>query len=130
MALFSIFGWVSIISIVALIIGNSILLLIRTTDLIEDRKRLIPYFILPFSYIMIRLLFFYFPIDYINTISLITMILATALVTYLLIRPKTNKFKTKLNIKKSKKKDKKKRKGKKKSKKKEKKKGEEETDEG
>ena len=129
-ALFSIFGWVSIISIVALIIGNSILLLIRTTDLIEGRKRLIPYFILPFSYIMIRLLFFYFPIDYINTISLITMILVTALVTYLLIRPKTNKFKTKLNIKKSKKKDKKKRKGKKKSKKKEKKKGEEETDEG
>jgi hypothetical protein len=79
---------------------------------------------------MVRLLLFYFPIDYVNTISLITMILATALVTYLLIRPKTNKFKTKLNIKKSKKKNKKKRKEKKKSNKKEKNKGEEKTDEG
>ena len=127
MILFSIFGWVSIISIVALIIGNSILLLIRETDKIEGGKKLIPFFVLPISYILMRLIFFYIPIPYINTVSLITMILATALVTYLLIRPKTNKLKTKEDIKKPKKKEKKKRK---KRKRKKEKKGEEEPDEG
>jgi hypothetical protein len=128
-ALFSVFGWVSIISIVALIIGNSILLLIRTTDLIDGRKSLIPYLVMPSSYIMMRVILFYIPIDSINTISLITMILATALVTYLLIRPKTNKFKTKRDIKKSKKKEKRKEKKNKKIKKRDKKKGKDETDE-
>jgi Ca2+/Na+ antiporter len=126
-ALFSIFGWVSIISIVALIIGNSILLLIRETDKIEGSKKLIPFFVIPFSYLMMRLIFFYFPIAFINTVSLISMILATALVTYLLIRPKTNKFKTKEDIKKPEKKEKKKRK---KRRRKKEKKGEEELDEG
>ena len=126
-ALFSIFGWVSIISIMALIIGNSILLLIKETDKIKGRKKLILFFVMPFSYVLMRFLFFYFPIAYINSISLITMILATAIVTYLLIRPKTNKLKTKRDIKKPKKKGKKKRKmiGRKKEIK-----GEEETDEG
>jgi hypothetical protein len=104
--LFSIFGWVSIISIISLIIANSIILLIRATDEIPGRSRLLPIITLPVSYILIRLLFFYFPIPYINFISIVVMILSTVVVTYLLLRSKTNKFKSKRNIKKSKKKGK------------------------
>ncbi len=105
-ALFSFFGWVSIISIVSLIIANSILLLIKTTDEIPGGFRIIPFITIPISYIFMRVLFYFLPINYVNFISIIIMIFLTVIVTYLLLRSKTNRFKTKRNIKKLKKKDK------------------------
>jgi hypothetical protein len=105
-AIFVIFGWLSIVSMVSIVISNMILYLIKTTDEISGLWRYIPYLTLPISYILIRLLFFYFPIDYITTMSLIVMIVITGIVTFLLLYYKTNRFKSKLDIKLFKKKDK------------------------
>jgi hypothetical protein len=99
-ALFSILGWLSVISIIALLIIDMILLLIKTADEIPRFWKFIPYIIIPFSYILARLFFFYFPTDYSNIVSLLVMIFSTALITYILLKYKTNKFKTILNIKK------------------------------
>jgi hypothetical protein len=98
---FSILGWLSIISIMALFISAMILNLIKTTDQIPGAWKFLPYVIIPLSYILARLLFFNFLTDYKNIISLLVMILSTGLITYLLLKYKTNKFKTKLDIKKS-----------------------------
>ena len=103
-ALFAVFGWISIISIVSLIIAVSILLLIKTSDKIPGRSRFIPFLTIPVSYILARLLFHFFPIPNIFFISIVIMILSTVSIIYLMLRLKTNKFKTKLIIKKSKKK--------------------------
>jgi len=105
-ALFSIFGWLSIIAIMSLVIADMILFLIKTTDEIPGRWKILPYVTMPVSYILIRLLFLYFQTDYTNIISLLVMILSTVLVTYFLLKYKTNKFKTKLDIKTLKKKSK------------------------
>ncbi len=105
-ALFSIFGWLSIISITSILIANMILLLIKTTDEIPSYWKLIPYITIPVSYILIRLLFFYFPVDFTNSASLLATILCTGLVTFLLLKYKADKFKTRIHIKLFKKKDK------------------------
>lgn len=105
-AIFVVFGWLSIVSIVSIVIANMLIYLIKTTDEIPGIWRFIPYLTLPISYILIRLVFFYHPIDFITTISLIVMILSTAVVTLLLLYYKTNRFKSKLGIKSLKKKDK------------------------
>jgi hypothetical protein len=97
--LFSIFGWLSIISIVSLIITHFIIIMIKLTDNIPGKKRVLPYLTLPFSYILMRLLFHYIKIPYSNSISTIVMILLTGLVIYYLLRKNTNKFKTKKTIK-------------------------------
>ena len=98
-ALFSIFGWLSIIAIMAILISHLLILLIKTVDDLPGIWKVFPYLTLPFSYILIRLLFFYFPTDFTNSASLLVMILFTALVTFLLLKIKTNKFKTKRDIK-------------------------------
>jgi hypothetical protein len=98
-ALFIIFGWLSIISIMSIVIANMLLFLIKTTDEIPGFWKFIPYITLPVSYILTRLLFFYFPTDFTTTISLIVMALSTVVVTYLLLNYKTNKFKSKLVMK-------------------------------
>ena len=105
-AIFVTFGWLSIVSIVSILIANMLLYLIKITDEIPGLWRFIPYLTLPISYVLIRLFFFYFPIDFITTISLIVMILTTVVVTFLLLYHKTNRFKSKLDIKLFKKKDK------------------------
>jgi hypothetical protein len=97
--LFSIFGWLSIISIVSLIITHLLLLLIKTTDKIEGKKKYIPYIFLPASYILMRLLFLYIKTEHDLSISLLVMILLTILVTYYIKKGKTNKLKTKKRIK-------------------------------
>ena len=96
---FTILGWLSIISIISIIITNLLLYLIKTTDKIPVFWKLIPFIILPVSYILLRLLFFYFPMDYSNTISLLVMIFSTVIITYVLLYTKTNKFKFKFGIK-------------------------------
>lgn len=103
-AIFSIFGWLSIVSIISIVIADMILLLIKATDEIPEGWKLLPYFTIPVSYISMRLVFFYFPIDYTNLISITVMIISTTIVTYLLLRIKTNKFKSELDIKSSRKK--------------------------
>jgi hypothetical protein len=89
----------SIISIISIIIANLIIYLIKTTDKIPGILRILPYITLPVSYIFSRLLFFYFPIDFITTISLLIMIVSTIFVAYIILYTKTNKFKFKLGIK-------------------------------
>jgi len=104
--LFSILGWLSIISIISLIVADMILLLIKNTDEIPGFWKILPYITMPVSYILMRLLFIYFPTEYTNIVSILVMILSTMVVTYLLLRFKTNKFKTQLDIKSLKKKSK------------------------
>jgi hypothetical protein len=96
----------SIIAIVSLIVSTLILLLIRTTDEIPGKIKLLPYLIIPVIYILMRVVFFYYPIENSNMISLAAVILSTILITFLLLRLKTNKFKSKRDIKSRKKKKK------------------------
>lgn len=98
MAFFSILGWLSIISIVSLIITHLILLLIKFTDNIEGIKKLLPYISIPVSYVLCRLVFFYYPIPYLNNISLLLTIFTASLLVILLSKKKTNKFKTKIDM--------------------------------
>ena len=98
-ALFSILGWISIIAIVSMAITHMILLLIKTTDEIPGHWKLVPYIVMPVSYILIRVLFFFFPADFTNSTSLLTMILSTILSVFILLKYKTNKFKTKTHMK-------------------------------
>jgi hypothetical protein len=97
--LFSVFGWLSIISIIALFLSFLILLFIFAIDKIKGRKKIIPYITIPISYILARVLFIYLPTDMDKSMSLIIMILLTILVIYLLMKPKCDKFKTKKKIK-------------------------------
>jgi len=98
-SLFSIFGWLSIISIVALVIADILLFLIKITDELPDGWRLLPYLTIPISYVLARTIFFFFPNDFSNSISLLVMIFSTVAVTFLLLYYKTNKFKTKTKMK-------------------------------
>jgi hypothetical protein len=96
---FSIFGWLSIISIVGLFISYLIIIFIFSVDKIKGRKKILPYITIPISYILARVLFIYLSTDMDKSISLIIMILTTIVVIYLLINRKGDKFKTKRKIK-------------------------------
>ena len=93
-ALFSIFGWLSIISIASLFISHLILFLIKTADEIPGFWRIFPYLTIPFSYVIMRTVFYFFPFDLMYATSLFVMVLSTALVTFLLLRFKSDRFKT------------------------------------
>jgi len=97
--LFSIFGWLSIISITALIIADAIILLIKITDKIPGKSRFIPYITIPSTYVLTRMFFFYFPSDFTKIASLSIMILSTILITFLILKYKTKKFNTKTGMK-------------------------------
>ncbi len=105
-ALFTILGWLSIISIVSLVIANMILLLIKTTDEIPGRWKVFPYATMPISYVIARVLFFYIPSDFTKPVSVLILILSTITVTYFLLKRKSNRFKTERDIKLLKKKSK------------------------
>ena len=96
---FSILGWLSITAIVALLIGHMLVLLIKTTDKIPGIWKLLPYITIIVSYITARIIFYLYPMDYSNTISLLTTICSTSLITVFLIKHKTNKFKTDTDMK-------------------------------
>jgi hypothetical protein len=98
-AFFSILGWISIISIIALVITDMILILIKTTDELPGFWRFVPFITIPTSYILVRIVFYYFPNGDTNILSLLIMILSTISITYLLLKYKTNKFKTSVGIK-------------------------------
>lgn len=98
-ALFSVFGWLSIVSIISLVISQMIILLIKTTDELARFWRMLPYITMIGSYLLMRLIFFYIPSDLTNSVSLIVMIISTIVVTFLLLWRKTNRFKSKFDIK-------------------------------
>jgi len=100
-ALFSLLGWISIIAIASLIITQAIILLIKNTDELPRPWSFLPYLTIPVSYTTMRTVFFFFPLAFSNNISLIAMILSTILITFLLLKYKTNRFKTKKDIKKA-----------------------------
>ena len=96
--LFSILGWLSIISIVSLIITHMILLLIKFTDNIKGVSKFFLYLVIPVSYVFLRLIFFYCPIPYQNSISLLLTIFITSIVLIILLKKNTNKFKTNIDM--------------------------------
>jgi hypothetical protein len=98
-AFFSILGWLSIISLVSLIITHMIIFLIKITDEIPGFWRFIPFLILPISYISIRIVFTFFESELKHSVSLLGMILSTIVAVLLLLRFKTNTFKTKVAMK-------------------------------
>lgn len=97
--LFTIFAWLSIVSITAIIIADLIIILIKTTDEIPGKSRFLPYVTIPTSYIIMRIIFFYIPTDFTNIASISIMIISTILVTFLLLKYKTKKFNTKTGMK-------------------------------
>ena len=105
-ALFIVFGWLSIISIVSIIISDMIMIFIRTTDEIPRFWNWIPYIMLPTTYVLFRVLFYFISTDYDFSISLLGMILITSIITYILLKSKSDRFKTERDIKSLKKKEK------------------------
>jgi hypothetical protein len=104
---FSILGWLSIIAIVSLIVTHSIILLIKTTDEIPGVWRFLPYITLPVSYSIARGVFYLIQPtgeEFTTSVSLLIMILSTLSIVLLLLKYKTNKFKTKTDMKQLKKK--------------------------
>ena len=97
--IFSILGWVSIISILALLITHCLIFLIRIADELTGIKKYLLYLTPIISYILARILFHFIRIDYAYSTSLFMMILSTAIVCLLILRNKTNKFKSKKDIK-------------------------------
>lgn len=93
-ALFSIFGWLSIISIASLIVSHFILFLIKTADEIPGLWKMIPYLTIPFSYAVMRTVFYFYPVDLMYPLSLFTMVISTVIVLFLLLRFKSDRFKT------------------------------------
>lgn len=97
--LFSIFGWLSITSIVSIFASYLILALIYFTDKMQGIKKLATYLTIPISYILARVLFVFIKTDLDLSLSLSIMFLSTIFVMYLILKPKGDKLKTKRTIK-------------------------------
>jgi hypothetical protein len=93
--LFIIFGWISLTAIIAILLTYPVLLLIKATDEIRPRWKIIPFLSLAVSYVLARVFFIFYPIKQVESVSLLVMIFSTVLITILLIKyKKTNRFKT------------------------------------
>lgn len=100
MALFALLGWVSLTAIVALLLTYLLLFLIKATDRIRGWWKAASYLCLPVSYVGFRILFLYVHVKWVESISLLLMVVVTAVVTILLIKyKKTNRFKTATKMK-------------------------------
>ena len=98
--LFVIFGWMSLTAIIAILLTIPLLLLIWATDAIQPRWNIVPYFSVPVSYIVTRVCFIFYPVNAVERVSLLAMVLLTVLVTIALIKYKrTNRFKTATKMK-------------------------------
>jgi hypothetical protein len=97
--LFSIFGWLSITAIFSLIFTETIILLVKITDEIPSPWKYLPYLNIPTSYILMRVFFLIIFTNFAKQGSLVIMILSTVVMIFLLLKFKTNKFKTKTNMK-------------------------------
>lgn len=99
-AVVTVFGWMSLTAIIALLLTYLVILLIRATDEIQHIWKTIPFITLIFSYVLVRVLFFFYPVDNVESLSILGMIGATAIITILLIKYKrTNRFKTTTKMK-------------------------------
>jgi len=93
--LFSLFGWMSLTAIIAILLTYPLLLLIKATDEIRPHWKIIPFITLVVSYVLTRVFFIYYPIKQVESVSLLVMIFSTVLITVILIKyKKTNRFKT------------------------------------
>jgi hypothetical protein len=100
MALFSVFGWISVTALIALLLTYLLLFLIKVTDGIRGRWKAVSFLSIPLSYIIARVIFLYYPVKPVDSISLFLMVLSTGIVTILLIKyKKTNRFKTATKMK-------------------------------
>lgn len=100
MVLFSVFGWISLTAIIALLLTYLVLFLIRSTDHIRGWWKAVSYLTVPVSYVIARIIFLYYPVRQGDSISLLLMIVCTCVVTILLIKyKKTNRFKTATKMK-------------------------------
>jgi hypothetical protein len=97
-AFFTVLGWISIISIVSLIITHMIILLINFTDSLPDLHKIFVYITIPLSYILFRIIFFYFPISYHNSVSLLLTVSLSSILIYILLKKKNNKFKKQIDM--------------------------------
>ncbi|HWR27684.1 MAG TPA: hypothetical protein VN377_04520 [Candidatus Thermoplasmatota archaeon] len=98
--LFTIFGWMSLTAIIAILLTFPVLLMLRATDEIRPHWKLIPLLTLVVSYVVARVLFIYFPAKDVERVSLLVMLLSTILITIALIKYKrTNRFKTATKMK-------------------------------
>jgi len=98
--LFTIFGWMSLTAIIAILLTFPVLLMIRATDEIQPHWKLIPLVTLVVSYVVARVFFIYFPTKDVERVSLLVMLLSTILITLVLIKYKrTNRFKTATKMK-------------------------------
>jgi len=97
--LFSILGWLSIIAIISLIVAYLIIILIKLTDEIPGLWKLLPYITIPVSYLSMRSFFLYYPYSFSKSVSILVTIISTSLVVFVLLKYRTNKFKTKVDIK-------------------------------
>jgi len=91
---FSLLGLLSVVGIIALFLAFLLLELIWATDMIASGWRLLPFLTLPVSYGAARLFFLYVPHDNMLSLSLLVMIFSTVAITIILIKYKTNRFKT------------------------------------
>jgi hypothetical protein len=100
MAVFLVFGWISLTAIFALLLTYLILVLIKSTDRIRGWWKAVSYLCIPVSYGALRGVFFYYPVSFVESVSLLCMIVITSVVTILLIKyKKTNRFKTATKMK-------------------------------
>ncbi|MCX6670501.1 MAG: hypothetical protein NTX92_01090, partial [Euryarchaeota archaeon] len=98
--LFTIFGWMSLTAIIAILLTFPVLLMIRATDEIRPHWKLIPFVSLVVSYVLARVFFIYFPTKQVERVSLLVMLVSTILITIILIKYKrTNRFKTATKMK-------------------------------
>ncbi len=98
-ALFSVFGWLSIISIVALLLAHALMFFIKVVDMLPSIWRVFCFGFVPFSYIIFRAVFYVFPVAYVKSISLGLTVLSTSVLIVFLISRFTNTFKTSFGMK-------------------------------
>jgi len=93
--LFTLFGWMSLIAIIAILLTFAVLVMIKATDEIRPHWKIIPFITLVVSYVLTRVFFIYYPTKQVESVSLLVMLLSTILITIILIKyKKTNRFKT------------------------------------
>ena len=82
-----------------MIISHGILLLVKSVDNLPAKWKYLPYLTIPLSYIIMRLIFLYYPVEFSNSASILIMILSTVIATLLLLQHETNKLKSKTKMK-------------------------------
>lgn len=97
-AVFSFFAWASIVAIFALVYAEVLLFWIIVLDDIPMLYRVFNVLMLPFTYILLRIVFYLFSWPYAAQISFWVTIICTGIITIILLHRSTNKFKTLLSM--------------------------------